>query len=67
MANLFANMYFAAARAFCLSGSVSTQRIDGAAVYEASFGSLLSVLAIFRGGAVFSPSVGSCSRFFAAF
>lgn len=37
------------------------------AFYESSFSSRLSVLAIFRGGAVFSPSAWSCSRFFAAF
>lgn len=36
-------------------------------VYVSSFNSRLSVLAIFRGGAVFSPSGCSCSRFFAAF
>lgn len=35
--------------------------------YESSVGSRPSVRAIFRGGAVFSPSAWSCSRFLAAF
>lgn len=49
----------------CACFSVSAGCFSSA--YESSLGSRPSVLAIFRGGAVFSPSVWSCSRFLAAF
>lgn len=65
----FAAIRPASVCAFCLCGSVFAcfMSVDSPAFYESSFSSRLSVLAIFRGGAEFSPSVGSCSRFFAAF
>lgn len=42
-------------------------QVHSAWFHESSPSSRLSVRAIFRGGATFSPSTGSCSRFFAAF
>lgn len=63
----FANIYSASVCAFCLYRSVSAGCINSTAIYESSFSSRLSVLAIFLGGAVFSPSGCSCSRFLAAF